>query len=113
MVKTHVIRLRGVEGRNTGNQIAFFAFHSFLVEVQTNAEYIHVTSAVASMRPTERLKFKISRGGGGMPLNPPSNSRLPRLAVWSGYGTGDACIITTWRLGLQVTRGTCNNKGDF
>ena len=38
-----------VEGRNTGNQIAFFAFHSFLVEVQANAEYIHVTSAVASM----------------------------------------------------------------
>ena len=55
MVKTHVIRLRGVEGRNTGNQIAFFAFHSFLVEIQTNAEYIHVTSAVASMRPTEAL----------------------------------------------------------
>lgn len=49
MVKTHVIRLRGVEGRNTDNQIAFFAFHSFLVEVQANAEYIHVTSAVASM----------------------------------------------------------------
>ena len=23
-----------------------------------------------------------------MPPNPPSNSRLPRLAVWSGYGTG-------------------------
>ena len=25
-----------------------------------------------------------------MPPNPPSNSRLPRLAVWSGYGT--ACV---------------------
>ena len=22
-----------------------------------------------------------------MPPNPPRNSRLPRLAVWSGYGT--------------------------
>ena len=22
-----------------------------------------------------------------MPPNPPTNSRLPRLAVWSGYGT--------------------------
>ena len=22
-----------------------------------------------------------------MPPNPPSNSRLPQLAVWSGYGT--------------------------
>ena len=42
MVKTQVIRLRRVEGRNTRNQVAFFAFHSFLVEVQTNAEYIHV-----------------------------------------------------------------------
>ena len=28
-----------------------------------------------------------------MPPNPPSNSRLPRLAVWSGYGTG--CVPTT------------------
>ena len=35
MVKTHVIRLRGVEGRNVPDQIAFScAFHSFLVEVQ-------------------------------------------------------------------------------
>ena len=25
-----------------------------------------------------------------MPPNPPSNSRLPRLTVWSGYGTGYA-----------------------
>ena len=25
-----------------------------------------------------------------MPPNPPSNSRLPRLAVWSGYGTARA-----------------------
>ena len=24
-----------------------------------------------------------------MPPNPPSNSRLPRLAVWSGYGTAE------------------------
>lgn len=24
-----------------------------------------------------------------MPPNPPSNSRLPQLAVWSGYGTGN------------------------
>ena len=38
-------------------------------------------------RKEHTLKFKISRGG-GMPPNPPSNSRLPRLAVWSGYGTG-------------------------
>ena len=41
----HVIRLRGVEGRNARDQIAFFAFHSFLEEVQTNAEYIHATHA--------------------------------------------------------------------
>ena len=43
MVKTHMIRLRGVEGRNTRDQIAFFAFNSFLVEVQMNAEHIHAT----------------------------------------------------------------------
>ena len=45
----------------------------------------------ATNRISERLKFKISRGG-GMPPNPPSNSRLPRLAVWSGYGTGIYCF---------------------
>ena len=44
-VKAHVIRLPGVEGRNAPNQIAFCAFHSFSVEVQTNAGYIHVTHA--------------------------------------------------------------------
>ena len=33
--KFHVI-----EGQNARDQIAFFAFHSFLVEVQTNAGYI-------------------------------------------------------------------------
>ena len=36
MVKTHVIRQRGVEVRNARDQIAFCSFHSFLVEVQTN-----------------------------------------------------------------------------
>ena len=39
------IRLRGVAGRNARDQIAFCAFHPFLVEVQTNAGYIHVTHA--------------------------------------------------------------------
>ena len=33
--KFHVI-----EGQNARDQIAFYAFHSFLVEVQTNAGYI-------------------------------------------------------------------------
>ena len=45
--KTGVIRLWGVEGRNARDQIAFCAFHLFLVEVQTNASaaYIHATHA--------------------------------------------------------------------
>ena len=43
MVKTRVIRLRGVKGRDARDQIAFCTFLSFLVEVQTNAGYIHVT----------------------------------------------------------------------
>ena len=34
LCKFHVI-----EGQNARDQIAFFAFHSFLVEVQTNAGY--------------------------------------------------------------------------
>ena len=34
-----------MEGPNTRDQIAFCAFHSFLVKVQTNAGYIHATHA--------------------------------------------------------------------
>ena len=45
MVKTRVIRLRVLEGPNARDQIALFAFHSLLVEVQTNAGYIHATRA--------------------------------------------------------------------
>ena len=45
MVKTRVIRLRGVEGRDARGQIAFCAFHSFFVEFQTNAGNIHATHA--------------------------------------------------------------------
>ena len=41
MVKTRVTRLLGVEGRKAQDQIVFCAFRSFLVEVQTNAGYIH------------------------------------------------------------------------
>jgi len=40
-----VIRFRVIEGPNVHDQIAFCAFHSFLVEVQTNSDYIHVTHA--------------------------------------------------------------------
>ena len=45
MMKTRVIRLRGIKGRNARDQIAFCALHSFLVEVQTNAGRIHATHA--------------------------------------------------------------------
>ena len=31
-----MIRLRVIEGPNTSDQVAFYAFHTFLVEVQTN-----------------------------------------------------------------------------
>ena len=41
MVKTCVIRLRGVEDRDACDQIGFCGFHSFLAEVQMNAGYIH------------------------------------------------------------------------
>ena len=40
IVKTHMIRLWKVADPNTRDQIAFCAFHSFLVEVQANAVYI-------------------------------------------------------------------------
>ena len=45
MVQKRVIRLRVIEGPNARDQIAFCALHSFLVEVQTKAEYIHATRA--------------------------------------------------------------------
>ena len=45
MVKTCVVRVQGVECRNARDQIAFCVFHSFLVEVQTKAGYIHATHA--------------------------------------------------------------------
>ena len=44
-VKTRLIRLRVIEDPNTCDQIAFCIFHSFFVEVETNAGYIHVTHA--------------------------------------------------------------------
>ena len=62
MIKTCVIRLRVIEGPNVRDQIAFCAFHSFLVEVQTTADY------------------------------------------------GDACIITTLRLGLRAPLVAHNDK---
>ena len=42
MVKTGVIRLRGAEDRDARDQIAFRAFPSLLVEIQTNAGYIYM-----------------------------------------------------------------------
>ena len=43
-----------------------------------------------------------------MPPNPPSNSRLPRLAVWSGYGTArppdpEFEVLTTLPHSLHLT----------
>ena len=38
-----VIRLRVIEGPNSRDQSAFCAFHTFLVEVQTNDAYIHAS----------------------------------------------------------------------
>jgi len=40
MVKTRKIRLRVIKSANARDQSAFCAFHTFLVEVQTNAGYI-------------------------------------------------------------------------
>ena len=41
MMKTRVIRLRVIEGPNARDQITFCAFHLFLVEVQTKADFVH------------------------------------------------------------------------
>ena len=45
MVKTREFRLRVIEDPNARDQSAFCAFHTSLVEDQTNAEYIHATHA--------------------------------------------------------------------
>ena len=45
MVKTRVIRLLVIEGPSARDQSAFCAFHTFLMEVQTNAGYILATHA--------------------------------------------------------------------
>ena len=45
IVKTRVIRLQVIERLKARDQIVFCAFHSFLVEVQMNAGYIHTTHA--------------------------------------------------------------------
>ena len=42
LFKTCMIRLRVIEGPNTHDQIVLCAFHSFWVEVQMNAGYMHV-----------------------------------------------------------------------
>ena len=55
MVKTRVIRLRVIEDPNAHDRSAFCAFHSFLVEVQTNAAYIH---ADACVKTTWRLELR-------------------------------------------------------
>ena len=39
----HMIRFCVIEGANVRDQIVFCAFHTFLVEVQMNAGYIHAT----------------------------------------------------------------------
>ena len=38
-------QIQVIEGPNMHDQTALCAFHSFLVEVQTNAVYIHATHA--------------------------------------------------------------------
>ena len=50
IVKTRVTRSRVIEGPNASNQIAFHAFHSFLVEVQMNAVYIHAKHVITTWR---------------------------------------------------------------
>ena len=52
-----------------------------------------------------------------MPPNPPSNSRLPRLAVWSGYGTGmvniQQLLSTTKTIFITFHQEQLQNKGPY
>ena len=47
MFKICMIRLRVIEGPNTRDQIVLCAFHSFLVEVQMNAAWLHTCTVHA------------------------------------------------------------------
>ena len=47
MVKTRVIKLRGIEGPNVGDQIAFYAFHSFLRRLRNNNLEIRMRAPLA------------------------------------------------------------------
>ena len=89
-----MIRLRGVEGRNARDQIAFCAFHSFLVEFQTNAGNIYamlacVASVSARVRRENlgRQQKKKKRndggegGGGGRRKRLPANPRILKNCV--------------------------------
>ena len=57
MVKTCVIKLRGVEGRDAHDQIALCTFHSFSVEVQMNAGYLQYMEHMCN----NNLKIRIGR----------------------------------------------------
>ena len=45
-----------------------------------------------------------------MPPNPPSNSRLPRLAVWSGYGTVVSQMLLRMKIILRRRYNTAAPK---
>ena len=45
MVETRAVTLRAIEGPFASDQITFCAFHSFLVEVQTNTGWLHTSDA--------------------------------------------------------------------
>ena len=68
-----MIKLRVKEGPNARDQIAFYAHHSFLVEVQTNAGY--------SLDPRALLQMMAMEGCTGfeiimMVINPCSPTRI-------------------------------------
>ena len=110
MIKTRVIRLRGVGGQNARDQIAFCAFHPFLVEVQTNAGNIYAMLAcVASVsaRALEKIwddskkkKKKKKMGGGGgerrkrLPTNPTILKNCVRPRTQFLIGTVLVVLIT-------------------
>ena len=56
-----VIRLQMIEGPNVHDQIASPAFHSFLVEAQMNANYIHGGHAHSN------LKIRMAGSSGHLP----------------------------------------------
>ena len=58
-VKICTIRLQEIECPNVCDQIVFYSFHSFLVQEQMSAGYIHVPHICNSNQKIRKLRIRL------------------------------------------------------